>query len=177
MFLLLSSMTADLCCWLLVRDLRVLFKTTFPSLCSSTVPQSTLPLLPSSSSWFLCSLSVLIWTWVVWTCVLCLCACVRVDFDNPQSWYCSLQGALIIARHENAVMSTGQTAGLTESCSDQFGCGILYSSAIWSWTLCKFEMKFSKYYLLFITLFSVPAVFLFYLKTSSFPVLFVFEGE
>ena len=35
MFPLLSSMTADLCCWLLLRTLRVLLLTSFASLCSS----------------------------------------------------------------------------------------------------------------------------------------------
>ena len=55
MFPLLSSMTADLSCWVLVRALRVFrplycFLTSFPSLCSCTSPQRTLPLPPSSSS-------------------------------------------------------------------------------------------------------------------------------
>ena len=39
-----------------MRALKVLFLTSSPSLCSSTAPQSTLLLLLSSSSWFLCSL-------------------------------------------------------------------------------------------------------------------------
>ena len=66
MFPLLSSMTADLCCWLLVRALRVLFLTSFPSLCYCTAPKSTLPL---SSSWLLCSLFCTI------VLLQCLCTC------------------------------------------------------------------------------------------------------
>ena len=71
MSLLLSSMTADLCFWLLVRALRVLFITSFPSLCSCTAPQSALSLLPSSSSWLLCSLFC--------TLVLLQCLCISVS--------------------------------------------------------------------------------------------------
>ena len=44
--------------------------TSFPSLCSCTAPQSTLPLLPSSSSWFLCSLFCILFL------LQCLCTSV-----------------------------------------------------------------------------------------------------
>ena len=84
---------------------------------------------------------------------------------------------MIIARHENAVMSTGQTAGLITS-DVLTGLAVVYCILVpFEVEHCKFEIKLLKCYLQFITLFSVPAVFLFYLKTSSFPVLFVFEGE
>ena len=58
---LLSSKTADLCCWVLVRACGCCrppccFLASFPSLYSCTATQSTFPTLPSSSSWHQCSL-------------------------------------------------------------------------------------------------------------------------
>ena len=44
------------------------------------------------------------------------------------------------------------SSGLTEWCSDQLGCAMLYSSPFWSWTLCKLEIKLLNCYLLFINL-------------------------